>query len=372
MDRRSARAPAAPPQAADVAAAPTGPPRPRWLTPRTDRSGLIGAPSARASRAYRVAPRDRRDTIGRGLFGFRTEVDGRQHLPRDAAGRAGRWLDRGRLPHRTWVDPFVVADWPAGRAAARVLRRRPGDLPVGAGGAGSSRRVGGVIPIWPGGGRAGDRGPPGGGRGRPRRRRGPVPVPRDAGRRRRPGPRARSGSGVAYFALRTGAPDRADRARRHPRAVPRPAVPARGPRAGDWPDLAGIAPESSRPRRGRQPSGGVAHRIAAALHELTAPRSRAPTRDRAAARHPQALALADDRLALTRPAGRRAGRPHRILGRDAVRRVRSSTWSATRRSSGSRRRDRATSARPIASRSSSPSSRCSTRAARSRTASACR
>ena len=69
---------------------------------------LVGAPTARASRTYRVLLAVV-DTIGRGLFGFRTEVVGREHLPRTPDGQpAGGWIAAG-LPHRTWVDPFVVA-----------------------------------------------------------------------------------------------------------------------------------------------------------------------------------------------------------------------------------------------------------------------
>jgi 1-acyl-sn-glycerol-3-phosphate acyltransferase len=38
---------------------------------------------------------------------LRFEVEGLEHLPRDAAGRPiGGWIAAG-LPHRTWIDPFV-------------------------------------------------------------------------------------------------------------------------------------------------------------------------------------------------------------------------------------------------------------------------
>jgi 1-acyl-sn-glycerol-3-phosphate acyltransferase len=91
--------------------------------------------------------------LGRGVFGFRTEVVGTQLLPVDQAGRpTGGWIAAG-LPHRTWVDPFVVADnlpleprlvfFGDGRAIFRSRWRRL-----------VFRTIGGVIPIWPGGGRA--------------------------------------------------------------------------------------------------------------------------------------------------------------------------------------------------------------------------
>lgn len=71
--------------------------------------GLVGAPTARASRSYRVLLLGVRAS-GRGLLGFRTQVLGAEHLPRDVHGRpAGGWIAAG-LPHRTWVDPFVVVD----------------------------------------------------------------------------------------------------------------------------------------------------------------------------------------------------------------------------------------------------------------------
>src|SRR5690349_11049584 len=114
--------------------------------------GLIGQPTARASRSYRSVLRAIH-FIGRSLFGFRTEVVGSDRLPRTPDGRpAGSWIAAG-LPHRTWVDPFVVADtlpteprlvfFGDGRAIHRSPWRRW-----------LVRRIGGVIPIWPGGGRA--------------------------------------------------------------------------------------------------------------------------------------------------------------------------------------------------------------------------
>jgi 1-acyl-sn-glycerol-3-phosphate acyltransferase len=169
----------------------------------TEPVGLIGEASERASATYRLVV-SVAHTLGRGLFGFRTEVRGRANLPRDAAGRpAGGWIAAG-LPHRTWVDPFVLVDalpveprlvfFGDGPAIFRSAWRRW-----------LVRRVGGVIPIWPGGDRTAieaylaaatdalsagavlclfpETGPP-------------TP----------PGTARPFGSGLAYFAIRTGAP----------------------------------------------------------------------------------------------------------------------------------------------------------------------
>jgi 1-acyl-sn-glycerol-3-phosphate acyltransferase len=71
--------------------------------------GVIGPPSAHASRFYRILLLAVRG-LGRGVFGFRTEVLGAELLPREPSGvPAGGWIAAG-LPHRTWVDPFIVAD----------------------------------------------------------------------------------------------------------------------------------------------------------------------------------------------------------------------------------------------------------------------
>ncbi len=165
--------------------------------------GLIGEPSARASRFYRVLLLGVR-ALGRGVFGFRTEVLGAELLPRDASGSpSGGWIAAG-LPHRTWVDPFIVADnlpfeprlayFGDGPAIHRSRWRRV-----------IFRRIGGVIPIWPGGGRdavdahlaavsqalaAGC----------------VLCLFPETGPATPPGTARPFGLGVAYFALRTGAP----------------------------------------------------------------------------------------------------------------------------------------------------------------------
>jgi 1-acyl-sn-glycerol-3-phosphate acyltransferase len=91
--------------------------------------------------------------MGRGVFDFRPRLLGSGRLPTDpTTAPAGGWIAAG-FPHRTWVDPFLVADqlprdprlifFGDGIAIHRSWWRR---LAV--------RVVGGVIPIWPGGGRA--------------------------------------------------------------------------------------------------------------------------------------------------------------------------------------------------------------------------
>jgi 1-acyl-sn-glycerol-3-phosphate acyltransferase len=72
-------------------------------------SGLIGPPSRAPSIGYRTVALTIR-LIGRGVFGFRTEVRGRRNLPRGPDGSSvGGWIAAG-IPHRTWVDPFVLLD----------------------------------------------------------------------------------------------------------------------------------------------------------------------------------------------------------------------------------------------------------------------
>ena len=98
---------AAAPHAADLAAAATGPARPRRLTGRIGRSGWSGR--RRPGRRAPTACCSRWSTpSGAGCSGSAPRSSGRQHLPRTADGApAGGWIAAG-LPHRTWVDPFVV------------------------------------------------------------------------------------------------------------------------------------------------------------------------------------------------------------------------------------------------------------------------
>jgi 1-acyl-sn-glycerol-3-phosphate acyltransferase len=229
--------------------------------------GLIGPPSARASRTYRVLLGVVR-SIGRWVFGFRTDIIGLEHLPRDATGApAGGWIAAG-LPHRTWVDPFVVAlglpveprlvFFGDGRAIFRSRWRRW-----------VFRRVGGVIPIWPGGGRAAIES---------HLVAASAALEADAvlclfpetGTATPPGTARPLGLGVAYFALRTGAPivpivlggtHDLYRGRRFRMEI-LPAITAR--------HLAGLGDAKPLPAPWSPEERTAAHRIVASLHASTA------------------------------------------------------------------------------------------------------
>jgi 1-acyl-sn-glycerol-3-phosphate acyltransferase len=106
--------------------------------------GLIGAASPRAGLAYRLLRFGWR--IPAFLLRFHVEVSGLENLPRGADGRlAGGFIAAG-LPHRTWIDPFLV--WmvmpPEPRLVffgdARTMARSPFRRWV-------VRRVGGILPI---------------------------------------------------------------------------------------------------------------------------------------------------------------------------------------------------------------------------------
>jgi 1-acyl-sn-glycerol-3-phosphate acyltransferase len=229
--------------------------------------GLVGTPSPRASRTYRILLAIAR-LLGRGLFGFQTEVVGAERLPRDSAGRpSGGWIAAG-LPHRTWVDPFVLADnlpveprlvfFGDGRAIFRSRWRRW-----------VFRRIGGVIPIWPGGARAAieshlraaaaalDAGAV-------------LCLFPETGPATPPGTARPLGLGVAYFALRTGAPivpvvlggtHELYRGRRF-RMTVLPAVNGRG--------LAGLDEVEPLPEPWSPEERAAAHRVVETLNALTA------------------------------------------------------------------------------------------------------
>lgn len=112
--------------------------------------GLVGRASPEAPRFYRLLIAGCR-AIAR-VLGFRLQLEGAERLPTAADGRpAGAWIAAG-VPHRTWIDPFVLAlllpieprvNWLGdGRAIYRSRLRRL-----------VFSRIGGVIPIWPSGGR---------------------------------------------------------------------------------------------------------------------------------------------------------------------------------------------------------------------------
>jgi 1-acyl-sn-glycerol-3-phosphate acyltransferase len=229
--------------------------------------GLVGPLSPRASPLYRVLLLAVRG-LGRGLFGFTTEVVGAELLPRDAAGApAGGWIAAG-LPHRTWVDPFVLADnlpleprlvfFGDGPAIFRSRWRRW-----------VFRRLGGVIPIWPGGGRqavdahlaaAGEAFEAGT----------VLCLFPETGPATPPGTARPLGLGLAYFALRTGAPivpivlggTHELYRRRRFRMEVLPATTAR--------ELGGLPPDSVLPAPWSPAERAAAHRIVATLHARTA------------------------------------------------------------------------------------------------------
>jgi len=115
-----------------------------WRRPRE--TGLVGGATPRASLTYRLA-RFVGAVVIKGVFGFRIEVQGAEHLPRTADGRpVGGWIAAG-LPHRTWIDPFAVllslpleprlVFFGDGRAMYRSAWRRFW-----------VHRIGGLIPVW--------------------------------------------------------------------------------------------------------------------------------------------------------------------------------------------------------------------------------
>lgn len=238
------------------------------MTERTTRPvGLIGRASPRATVAYRLVAAGIR-AIGRWVFAFHTDVIGAERLPRDAGGRVtGGWIAAG-LPHRTWVDPFVVID---------ALPREPRLVFFGDGPAiyrsalrrWFVRRVGGVIPIWPGGDReqveahlsgataALDVGAI-------------VCLFPEVGPATPPGTARRLGLGMAYFAIRSDRPivplvlggtHELFRGRRF-RLEVLPPVTVRG--------LAGLAPGTPMPEPWSSAERRLAHQVTGALRALTA------------------------------------------------------------------------------------------------------
>lgn len=236
------------------------------LGPAAAKGGLMGGAPTRAAPFYRAIVLGCR--LVQTVLRLRFELEGAERLPRTPDGHpAGGWIAAG-LPHRTWIDPFVVAlslpleprltYFGDGPAIFRSPFRRF-----------LFSRIGGVIPIWPGGGRhafdahaaaaveslaAGtvfvvfpEVGPP-------------APL----GEARRIAP------GLGYFALRSGAPivplvlggsEELYLGRR----IRLRALPAISPR-----EAAGLAPDTPLPPAGSAAERRAAHAIAAALHERTA------------------------------------------------------------------------------------------------------
>lgn len=107
--------------------------------------GLVGVASPRAGLAYRALRVLWRAAAA--VLRFQVRVEGLEHLPRDARSGvvAGGWIAAG-LPHRTWIDPFLLWGWlPAEPRLvffgdARTMARSPFRRFV-------VRRVGGMLPI---------------------------------------------------------------------------------------------------------------------------------------------------------------------------------------------------------------------------------
>ena len=268
--------------------------------------GLVGTPSPRAGRGRTGSCCGGRPLVGRWVFGFRTEVVGARAAAARRGRATGRWLDRRRAaasdlgrPVRGGRQPARSSHGSSSSATAARSSGRAGAAGSSAGSAGSSRsgRAAGArrsTPHLAGAAAALEAGAV-------------LCLFPETGPATPPGTARPLGLGVAYFALRTGAPivpivlggtHELYRGRRFRMDV-LPPVTAR--------DLAGLpaggavpGPWSPRRAGGRPP-----HRGRLARADRRAGRG-GPRGNRAAARHTQALALVDDRLALT-GCGRRAG-----------------------------------------------------------------
>jgi 1-acyl-sn-glycerol-3-phosphate acyltransferase len=229
--------------------------------------GLVGRPSPRASWFYRLLLNAVR-VLGRRVFAFRTDVVGWDRLPTDPDGApAGGWIAAG-LPHRTWVDPFVLADnlpveprlvyFGDGRAIFRSRWR--GTV---------LRTMGGVIPIWPRGGREAVEAHIGAASQALAAGCVLCLFP-ETGPATPPGTARPLGLGLAYFALRTNAPivpivlggtHELYRGRQFRMEILAP-ITAR--------DLLGLGPESALPEPWSPDERAAAHHIVAEIHVRTA------------------------------------------------------------------------------------------------------
>ena len=119
------------------------------MAPPDRPTGLIGEISARPGLLFRVAIGLCRVIVA--AFGLRFELRGAENLPRDAQGRpSGGWM-AVPVPHRRWIDPFLLllllpieprlAFFADGRALFKNGARRL-----------LFRLVGGMVPVWPRGG----------------------------------------------------------------------------------------------------------------------------------------------------------------------------------------------------------------------------
>jgi 1-acyl-sn-glycerol-3-phosphate acyltransferase len=225
--------------------------------------GLIGGASPEPTLAYRALRRVWH--LGAALLRFRVQLEGLEQLA--ALPAPGGWIAAG-MPHRTWIDPFLLWGWlPArprlvffGDAAtmSRSVVRRA-----------FVRAVGGIIPIPT------------------RHAPGAVAVHLEAAARAleagtvfclfpetgpasEPGRIRRLGGGVAYIALRSGAPivpiaiggnDELFIGRRIVVRVLSPLDPR---------ELAGLPPGAPAPAPGSPEERDAAHRLLAALAEAVA------------------------------------------------------------------------------------------------------
>lgn len=229
------------------------------------RHGLRSAPVVRATATYRIVICGCR--LIAAALRIRIRIEGAEHLPRTADGRpAGGWIAAG-LPHRTWIDPFVVTlalplqprvSWFGdGRAMFRSrLRRWVFAL------------VGGVVPIWPGGGRqaldahfaAAARILAAGGVFALFPEVGPA-APVDHARP--------FGGGIGYIAVRTDAPVvPLVLGGAHELYVGRRIVLRVLPPVG-WRDIAGLPPGAPRPAAGSPGERDIARQVTTGLHALT-------------------------------------------------------------------------------------------------------
>jgi len=113
-------------------------------------TGLIGEVSQRPGVTFRIAIALCR-FLAVVVFGLRLELRGAEHLPRDDAGRpTGGWI-AVPVPHRRWIDPFILllllpiqprlVFFADGRVLFKTRLRRL-----------LFRLLGGVVPVWPRGG----------------------------------------------------------------------------------------------------------------------------------------------------------------------------------------------------------------------------